>query len=255
MLEIRLLGQFAVQLDSAPVEIAARPAQSLLAYLLLNPVAHRRERLAGLLWPDSSEANARRNLRQALWQIRRALGDQADAMLLVDEMTLAFNTDSDYWLDAERIAHPLKESAIAHNDSADDLMRIVAVYAGELLPGFYDEWVLLERDRLQAQFERKLNLLLERLVEARRWTDVLHWGERWIALGYTPEPAYRALMVAHAGLGDRSSVADVYRRCVEALERDLDVEPSAQTRALYEQLRSGEEAPPPTPARRRRQPN
>ena len=46
--------------------IHARPAQSLLAYLLLNPVAHRRERLAGLLWPDSTEANARRNLRQAL---------------------------------------------------------------------------------------------------------------------------------------------------------------------------------------------
>jgi len=244
MLEIRLLGQFAVQLDGTAVEIAARPAQSLLAYLVLNPVAHRRERLAGLLWPDSSEANARRNLRQALWQIRRALGAQADALLLVDEMTLAFNTHSDYWLDAEQIAHPLQEAA-----TADDLMRIVVLYAGELLPGFYDEWVLLERDRLQAQFERKLNLLLERLVEARRWTEVLHWGERWIALGYTPEPAYRALMIAHAGLGDRSSVADVYRRCVEALERDLGVEPSAQTRTLYERLRTEEADLPPVPAR------
>jgi len=249
MLEIRLLGQFTVQLDGVAVEISARPAQSLLAYLLLNPLAHRRERLAGLLWPDSSEANARRNLRQALWQIRRVLGDQADALLRVDEMTLAFNTDSDYWLDTERIAQPLEEPTIAHNDSADELMRIVAVYAGELLPGFYDEWVQLERDRLQAQFERKLNVLLDRLVEARRWTDVLHWGERWIALGYTPEPAYRALMMAHAGLGDRSSIADVYRRCVEALERDLGVEPSSQTRALYERLRTGEEAPSPTPAR------
>lgn len=242
MLQVCLLGQFALQLNGVPVDLNARPAQSLLAFLLLNPVAHRRERLAGLLWPDSSEANARRNLRQALWQIRRALGGQADTLLLVDEVTLAFNPDSDYWLDVESIANPLEEAA-----TADDLMRVVAAYGGELLPGFYDEWVLLERDRLQAQFERKLNLLLERLVESRRWTEVLHWGERWIALGYTPEPAYRALMSAHAGLGDQSSVADVYRRCVEALERDLGVEPSAQTSALYERLRAGEETLPPLP--------
>jgi len=244
MLEVRLLGQFTVQLAGVPVELTARPAQSLLAYLLLNPVAHRRERLAGLLWPDSSEANARRNLRQALWQIRRALGDQADTLLLVDEITLAFNTDSHYALDVERIAHPLDDAT-----TVDDLMGAVAAYAGELLPGFYDEWVQLERDRVQAQFERKLNLLLERLVDAHRWTDVLSWGERWIALGYTPEPAYRALMIAHAGLGDQSSVADVYHRCVEALARDLDVEPSAQTSALYEKLRAGEVAlkPPPLP--------
>ena len=242
MVEIRLLGQFTVQVNGAPVELTARPAQSLLAYLLLNPVAHRRERLAGLLWPDSSEANARRNLRQALWQIRRALGEQADALLLVDDVTIAFNTAINYWLDVESIAQPLEEAG-----TADDLMRAAAAYTGELLPGFYDEWVQLERERLQAQFERKLTLLLERLVETQRWADILHWAERWIALGYTPEPAYRALMLAHAGLGDMASVAETYRRVVEALERDLDVEPSAQTRALYERLRTGDGAPPPLP--------
>jgi predicted ATPase/DNA-binding SARP family transcriptional activator len=241
MLEIRLLGQFSVQLDGVAVEIMARPAQSLLAYLLLNPVAQRRERLAGLLWPDSSEANARRNLRQALWQIRRALGERADEFLLVDEITLAFNTECDYWLDATSITQPTEDAV-----TADALMHTVALYSGELLPGFYDEWVQLEREQVQAQFERKLNLLLERLVSAKRWVDVLQWGERWIAFGYTPEPAYRALMLAHAGLGDQSNVADVYRRCVEALERDLGVEPSAQTRTLYEQLRSGERALAPT---------
>lgn len=241
MLEIRLLGQFSLHLDGNLIEMPARPAQSLLAYLLLNPVPHRRERLAGLLWPDSSEANARRNLRQALWQIRRAFGDRADDFIVVDEITLAFNPEGDYWLDVAAIARPTEETA-----TADALMAEVAAYVGELLPGFYDEWVQLERERLQAQFERKLTLLLERLVAAQRWPEVLHWGERWIALGYTPEPAYRALMTAHAGLGDQASVADVYRRCVEALERDLGVEPSAQTRTLYEQLRSG--AHPPAPA-------
>src|SRR5881227_1988325 len=99
MLEIRLFGQFAVQLDQVPIKMSARPAQALFAYLLLNAgVAHRRERLAGLLWPDSSEEKARRNLRQALWQVRRALGAQSNASLLVDEISITFNTETGYWL-------------------------------------------------------------------------------------------------------------------------------------------------------------
>lgn len=241
MIEFRLLGQFDVRLENRVIEIASRPAQSLLAYLLLNPTPQRRERLAGVLWPDSSEANARRNLRQALWQIRRALGDWADLLLTVDEITVAFNTNSDHWFDVDVVLQPVDERS-----AADNLIPMVAAYGGELLPGFYDEWVLLERERLQAEVERKMSLLLERLVTEERWPDILHWGERWIALGHAPEPAYRALMLAHAGLGDSSSVAEVYRRCVEALQRDLDVEPSAQTRLLYERLRRGESvgAPP-----------
>ena len=100
MLEVRLLGQFRVTLDGKTVEIASRPAQSLFAYLILNPsTEHRREKLAGLLWPDSSESNARNNLRQALWRIRKAIGDEGEAeggFLLADSFTLAFNPKSEY---------------------------------------------------------------------------------------------------------------------------------------------------------------
>ena len=79
MLEIRLLGQFDIQHNGLPVEVPSRSAQSLLAYLLLNTgISHRREKLAGLLWPESSEANARSYLRKALWQVRKSLA--ADRM-------------------------------------------------------------------------------------------------------------------------------------------------------------------------------
>jgi hypothetical protein len=112
----------------------------------------------------------------------------------------------------------------------------VSAYGGGLLPGFYDDWIVLERERLQAVFERKMALLLDKLVEAQRWPEVLDWGERWIALGHVPEPAHRALMSAHAGLGDMASVASMYQRCGEALQTELGVEPASQTRALYEGL-------------------
>jgi tetratricopeptide (TPR) repeat protein len=124
--------------------------------------------------------------------------------------------------------------------SVDELIYTVAVYTGELLPGFYDDWAVLERDRLKAVFEQQIKRLLDKLVEERRWEDLLHWGEYWIALGQVPEPAFRALMVAHAELGNQASVAAVYQRCVETLLRELEVEPSQETRALHKRLCQGE---------------
>ena len=236
MLEVRLLGQFDVRRDGRPVEIASRPAQSLLAYLLLNAGApHRREKLAGLFWPDAAEANARSNLRHALWRLRKALGSPPDPdYFQADDFTVTFDAQAGLWLDTARLDQELDKSR-----STDDLISTVALYRGELLPGSYDDWIVLERERLHAVFERRMQVLMDRLVEAQRWVEVLEWGERWIALGRTPEPAYRSLMVAHGALGDVSSVAAVYQRCVEALQRELGVEPSEQTRALYERLSTG----------------
>jgi predicted ATPase/DNA-binding SARP family transcriptional activator len=246
MLEVRVLGQFEVRLDGQPVEIASRPAQSLLAYLMLNAgAAQRREKLSGLFWPEATEDNARSNLRHALWRIRRALEGDGRRYLLTDHLTIAFDAAADYWLDA---------AELERGNSLDELIQSLSAYHGELLPGFYDDWVSLERERLQAAFERRMQSLLERLIADRRWLEALNWSERWIALGGVPEPAYRALMQAHHGLGDMSSVAAAYQRCVSALQTELGVELSDQTRALYQQLStattpaaSAPVMPPPVP--------
>jgi WD40 repeat protein/DNA-binding SARP family transcriptional activator len=239
MLKVRLLGQFRVLLADDLVEIPSRPAQSLFAYLVLNAgTAERREKLAGLFWPESTEANARSYLRHALWRLRKAL--EADPQngqdfFVADDITIAFDPTTDYWLDTAILDQKVDESW-----SADDLLDAVSVYRGLLLPGFYDEWILLERERLQAVFERKMQLLLGQLADARRWSDIMEWAERWIALGQTPEPAYRALMIAHGAQGDLSGMATVYQRCTSALRLELGVGPSEQTRDLYDRLSSGE---------------
>src|SRR5688572_2366974 len=143
MLEVRLLGQFDVRLGGQAVDIPSRPAQSLLAYLLLNAgTPHRRERLAGLLWPDASEANARSNLRHAIWRLRRALGTSADHYLQADNFAVAFDAASDFWLDTAVL-----EQASA-GEAIEPLLAAVAAYRGELLPGFYADWIDLERERL-----------------------------------------------------------------------------------------------------------
>ena len=246
MLEIRLLGQFDVRLDGKTVGVPTRPAQSLLAYLFLNSgVSHRREKLAGLLWPDASEANARSNLRHELWRLRKAIETGLPTgreFILADEIGIAVNPRADYWLDVDVLEKG--------SDGADAnvLINRLALYRGELLPGFYDDWVALEREHAQSLFEQQIQHLLDGLAQAHRWQETLDWGERWIALGQCPEPAYRALMVAYGALEDRSKVASTYRRCAESLRVELGVEPSDQTRAIFERLTRGESFTPISPA-------
>lgn len=238
MLQVRLLAQFDVSVDGKRVAIASRAGQSLLAYLLLTAgEVHRREKLAGMLWPEMSDDSARHNLRHQLWRLRKAISSQQagpEKHICAEEFTIGLNPDSEYWLDVAQVTREQPDA------STGELIAQIRLYRGELLPGFYDDWVSFERERVQAVFERKMQLLLERLVAEQQWKSVLEWGERWIALGDTPEPAYRALMVAHGAAGETSQVALVYERCVEALRSKLAVEPSTKTRALYEKLARGE---------------
>jgi len=239
MLQIRLLGQFDTRQDGKRVAIPTRAGQSLLAFLALNAgTPHRREKLAGMLWPDISDENARRNLRQELWRIRKTLSAEAPAApdyLLTEEFSIAFDPNANYWLDVVQF-----ERTGGADASTSDLMQQLTLYRGDLLPGFYDDWVVLERERLQARYEQLLQALLERLIAQQLWSAVLEWSERWIASGQTPEPAYRALLLAYGSRGDRAKVVSTYQRCQEALQKELGVEPSDQTCELYEQLSRGQ---------------
>jgi ABC-type oligopeptide transport system substrate-binding subunit/DNA-binding SARP family transcriptional activator len=233
MLQARLLGQYEIRIDGQPVIIPSRPSQSLFAYLLLHPnKSHRREKLAGQFWPAASESNARSYLRHELWRIRKALGPGADERVKSDDLGIAYHPQPGDQLDVDAF-----EACSEEVVPTDTLLLAVSAYGGELLPGFYEEWVVLARERLQAAFERKLGRLLDRLLAERRWNEALEWGEYWLASGGNPEPAYRALMLAHAALGNLAGAAAQYQRCVEALARELGVEPSERTRKAFEQIR------------------
>jgi non-specific serine/threonine protein kinase len=246
MLEVRLLGKFEVKRDGKIIKISSRPAQGLFAYLVMTAgMTHRREKLAGMLWPDSTEESARDYLRHGLWRIRKAIDPPTSRgksipHLVTDDIQVSFNPESRYSLDVATLKN------IRENASAKDLAAVLSVYAGELLPGFYEDWVLLEREHVQSVFENKMARLLSLLQGESRWLDVLKWGEKWISLGQKPEPAFRALMKAHAAKGDMSRVAAVYERCVKSL-KEFGIEPSEQTVKLYEQLKSGQGIPDSAP--------
>jgi DNA-binding SARP family transcriptional activator len=169
-----------------------------------------------------------------LWQLRAALdaGDDSPAAhLLVDSHDISFNPRSAYTLDVDVLAREQPVWTTA------DLLAAADLYRGELLPGFYEAWVVLERERLAAIYERRMSALLNRLSMERRWEEAMTWAERWIALGEAPEPAYRALMRAYAAGGDAGRAMATYQRCRQALRDELSVEPSDETRRLAESLR------------------
>jgi predicted ATPase/DNA-binding SARP family transcriptional activator len=231
MLVVKLLGQFSVLLNDQPIEIPSRPAQTLFAFLALQPgTAFRREKLAGLIWPDASESNARSNLRHALWRIRKAIGEEEGQRYFpADDLTLAFNPEPTCWIDTMVVGSK-------PGPASPTLEEQVAAYQGELLPGFYDDWITVERERLQAAFESKIEALIDRLSREKHWSDVIEWAEHWIRFGTAPEPAYHALMIAHARSSHKAKTKETYQRCVEALQREYGVEPSEETQELYQQL-------------------
>jgi DNA-binding SARP family transcriptional activator len=124
MLEIRLLGTFDLRQAGKSVALSSHPAQSLLAYLILTAgTPHRREKLAGLLWPDSLEETARDNLRHALWRVRKALQSASSANCLqANDLTIAFNTSAEYWFDVAAL------EKVEENASADELIAVLSHY-------------------------------------------------------------------------------------------------------------------------------
>jgi DNA-binding SARP family transcriptional activator len=246
-LRIRLLGEFEFEFEfgaehgPVPVLESAR-AESLLAYLLLHPGPQPRQRLAFLLWPDSTEAQARTNLRHVLHNLRRALAG-LDRYVEVTPRTLRWRPDAPAWLDVAAF-----EAALDHADGAAGtdvgtdagpvpaLREAVQLYRGDLLPGRYDEWLDGERQRVRGRFLAALRRLVGLLDARGEHADAVRYAEQLLRHDPLAEQTYQLLMRLHDAAGDRARALHVYHACAETLERELGAEPSAATRHRYEAL-------------------
>lgn len=251
LLEISTLGGLSIQYDGKPfTALVTHKVEALLVYLACTGRAHPRDVLAELLWEERSQAQALSNLRVALSNLRKCLPNHLDirrdvvgihpnARLLLDVAEL----EGDPTLLTNHSGHQnrLSQAAISQ------LEQSVALYQGDFLAGFpirscpgFENWMTFQQERVRLVFERKISTLIDALLAENRWLDVIKWGEYWIAYSYHPEHAYRALMTAFCGLGDRASMSATYQRCLTAFREELGIDPSEQTRKLYEILLRGE---------------
>jgi DNA-binding SARP family transcriptional activator/predicted ATPase len=238
-LQIRLLGDFSLTYrDEAVAGINTPRLHSLFAYLLLHREAPQlRQHVAFVFWPDTSEAQARNNLRQVLHQLRYALPD-SDRFLQVDARTVGWRNDAPFFFDVDEFERALAsaDSAERAEDKRAALERAADLYRADLLASCYDEWIGAERDRLRQRHRHALARLVD-LLEARRdYAQAIRHAQRLVRDDPVDEDGYRRLMRLLALGGDRSGAMRVYQVCVANLQRELGVEPGPATREVYEGL-------------------
>lgn len=250
-LHIQLLGDFHLLHGDAPLMTLQSPQeQSLLAYLLLHRSAPQsRQHLSFLFWPDSTEAQARSQLRKALFRLRQDL-PEADTFLYADTQTVQWLPESPFTLDVAAFEDALAaaeegETAGSQDGVREALEKAVAAYGGDLLPACYDDWILAERARLREGFVRALERLAALLEEGREYEAAIRYAQRLLRHDPLHEPAYRDLMRLHALTGNRASALRAYHACASVLQRELEVEPGPDTRQLYERLLRAEPAVEP----------
>lgn len=255
-LHIRLLDGLRISIgDRLITSVDAPRLQSLLGYLLVHSDAppQPRERLASLFWPDSQEAQARTNLRQALHLLRRAL-PEAEPFLDGDGSSVRWRPDAAVRLDVFAFEHSVARAeqareAGAPRDVRAALEAAVALYAGDLLPGCYDDWIVPERERLRAGFLRAAEWLAELLELERDYRGAIPLARRLLDHDALNEFACQRLMRLCALIGDRAEALRVYHGCVTALAHEVGISPSATTRNTYERLLEPEGPPVPEVAR------
>ncbi len=241
-LRIRLLGDFSLIYADLPVTgLNSMRLQSLLAYLVLHrDVPQQRQHLAFLFWPDTTEAQARNNLRQLLHQLRQVF-PAVDDFLSADMHILHWHSVAPFYLDVAEFEQALTLADEARRRSDQHALQAAleqadSLYRGELLPGCYDEWILPERERLRQRRLQALEQLL-RLLEAQDDTiNAIRSAQRLLALDPLSEDLYRRLMRLFALNNDRASALRVYHTCVTTLQREMGVDPAPATREAYERL-------------------
>src|SRR5215472_13606329 len=241
-LHIRLLGDFSlIYGDRQVTSLNTMRLQSLLAYLVLHrDVPQQRQHLAFLFWPDTTEAQARNNLRQLLHQLRQAF-PPVEHFLSTDTHTLHWHPVTPFQLDVADFEQTLAEAAEGsrqHDQHAlqASLEQADSLYRGELLPGCYDEWIVPERERLRQCHLQALEQLL-RLLEVQGDTvTAIRSAQRLIGLDPLSEDLYRRLMRLFALNNDRASALHVYHTCVSTLQREMGIDPDPVTHEAYERL-------------------
>jgi DNA-binding SARP family transcriptional activator len=233
-LEIRLFNHFQLQ-SSQKTLTALRPrAQRLLVYLLLHRATSLpRKNLAFTLWPDMSEDESLGTLRRALSDLRAALPDDDD-YLLVTRDRVGWNAKAPHTLDVDEYEKQIQRA------EAENLQKALDLYTGELLRDMDEEWLSSERERYrQMQFDA-LRQLTAHHQARQEYSTALELARRALVLDPYSELVYQDRMRIHFLAGNRAAAVAEYERLQSMLENELGVEPMEDTRTLADAIMRGE---------------
>jgi DNA-binding SARP family transcriptional activator len=236
---IVLLDGFTMDLDgrgpSAEVDHLPRAVQRLVALLSLSGQPTRTA-VAGQLWPDVVEEHSHGSLRSALWRLQKAarglIETPGDALRLAAGVRVDVH-ELDDW--SRRVMNP--------ETGLDELDLPPARLQGELLPGWYDDWVLLERERLRQQRMHALEVVAARLARARRFGQALQAALAAVRAEPLRESAHRTVVRVHLAEGNVAEAVRAYDAFRILIDDELGIHPTAQMTRLVDGLGRGGPAP------------
>jgi len=251
-----LFGKFRIEANASVIQrIETRKAEELLVYLLLHrdqPCT--RERLADVLWGEISPEQSKSYLRKALWQLQSVLESVSGKdMLLVDAEWLQLNQQFECWLDIAIFEKAFNNTKGVRGKDIDHtqtryLQGAIEMYRGRLLEGWYQDWCLYERERLQYLYLAMLDKLMDYCEAHGDYEKGLVFGQQILHYDRAHERTHRWLMRLHYLAGDRTSALRQYQKCAAILQEELDVEPAESTHLLYEMIRKGKLDDSPLPS-------
>jgi DNA-binding SARP family transcriptional activator len=247
-LRISLFGKLEIRLsDQFQTNAWTRRGQELLCYLILyRNKPHPRETLIDVLWSDFPPAQSKKHLRQVLWEMQTALRTRhsnSDLLLLAEPEWIALNPNSSAWFDVAEFEQAYRRAQATPGEALDmeragGLQRAVELYRGDLLEGWYQDWCLYERERLQNMYLDMLDKLMAHCEAHQQYEAGLEHGAKILRLDRARERTHWQLMRLHYLANDRSGALRQYQRCVAALDQELGVKPSQRTMVLHEQIRA-----------------
>ena len=239
VMSICLLGQFQATEHDA---LVARSAQVRLHEVVALVLLHRkrplsRQRLAALLWPESSDEQSRTNLRNLLYRLRRTLPGIAQH-ILDDNQIIRWREDVPYQLDVDVFEQHCAAASSAVDDElrTELLSRAVACYGGALLPDCYSDWVLSERERLHQLYLLTLRTLGATYEVQQDYASATVPVQTLLLHDPLDEATYCQLIRLHMLNNSRSQALQVYHACARAFQRELGITPGVEIEALHTRL-------------------
>lgn len=240
-LEIVVLGKPQIKWQGEPLaaDLISAKGQALLVYLAVTGQTCSRQAISGLLWGDLSEERARGNLRLTLSKLRSVVGDY----LIPTRQSLAFDFALPHSLDASEFT---RHCAAPERATPSHLESAVELYRGNFLDDFhlhdapdFETWVVVEREHFQQMALASLSHLATLAQAQSEFDKAIAFTRRILALEPWREEAHRQLMTVLAQSGQRTAALSQFEICRKHLDEELGVEPSAETKALYEKIKQG----------------
>jgi TolB-like protein/DNA-binding SARP family transcriptional activator len=236
-LELDLFGGFQARAAGRSVDVPGRKERALLAILAL-PLGEPRSRykLAGLLWSDRGDKQARDSLKSAISRLKEALGSLYPLPIVSERESVS--------LDRTMVAVDVAAfERLICEGTPESIAQATTLYRGDLLDGLdvrdpaFEEWLLLERQRLRVLVRDALGALLDKHLASGARESAAPVAHRLLALDPLREGAHRALMQIYAEQGQTTLALKQYQLCCDALQRELDVKPEPETDRLYRSIR------------------